>query len=261
MKTIALGLGLLVCGCVSNDIDAGGHDAGAMGKPGPTDESCENGPQSPMVGSWTGYVENQKWASGSDVIHIVIANANDSLACGTVSLGDAPPPPPATDPNVGYPPGAFDPVRYSGSSSGGTFIENTEGFVWPMAQPKVTGSRLQFQVRWTATWDAWCALQTPVVSWSSLRDINGNVIPSYTCLDEGVTDDTGCHAHDGSLVDCGRYTLCSGTMCTCTADGCQPWNANCDTLDFDMQVAADVATGSVALGCLGVHNVHFSKDR
>jgi hypothetical protein len=37
---------------------------------------------------------------------------------------------------------------------------------------------------------------------------------------------------------------------------------NCDdTLSFDMQIGAGVATGSVALGCGEVHNVHLSQDR
>ncbi len=53
--------------------------------------------------------------------------------------------------------------------------------------------------------------------------------------------------------------LC-GSMCICSAPGCHAWHLNCDTLDFDIQIASDTATGSVALGCLDVHNIHLSKD-
>jgi len=132
-----------------------------------------------------------------------------------------------------------------------TFIDYTEGFVMPSTQGKVSGTRLQFQVNWASTWDAWCGLQTPVA------DFTGR----FSCLDSGSIDDAGCHSSTGELVDCGRFMLCAGgAFCDCTAQGCQAWHQNCDTLDFDMQIAADAATGSVALGCAGVHNVHFAKD-
>ena len=242
--------GLLVCGCMGSKLDLGAHDAG-MGNPGPTSASCENGPQLPIVGSWTGYVENQKWASGSDVIHMVIANANDALACGSISLGDKPPPPPATDPTTSYPLGEFDPTHLPMYWDPSTFIDYTEGFVMPMAQGKVTATRLQFQANWASTWDAWCALQTPIAVGTG----------DFSCLGSASIDDAGCHSSTGELVDCGRFMLCAqGGFCVCTAQGCQAQQPDCDTLDFDMQIAADAATGSVALGCDGVHNVHFSKD-
>jgi len=250
MRKIVWGWVFLVCGCTGTKLDLGMHDAG-MGKPGPTSESCENGPQLPIVGSWTGYVENQKWASGSDVIHMTITNANDTLACGSISLGDKPSPPPATDPTMSYPPGEFDPTRTPEAWDISTFIDYTEGFVMPSTQGKVSGTRLQFQVNWASTWDAWCGLQTPVA------DFTGR----FSCLDSGSIDDAGCHSSTGELVDCGRFMLCAGgAFCDCTAQWCQAWHQNCDTLDFDMQIAADAATGSVALGCAGVHNVHFAKD-
>jgi hypothetical protein len=248
MKKTIWGWVFLVCGCMGSKLDLGAHDAG-MGKAGPTSESCENGPQLAIVGSWTGYVENQKWASGSDVIHMVISNANDTLACGTVSLGDKPPPPPATDPTTGYPPGEFDPTHTPMSWDASTFINYAEGFVMPMADGKATGTRLQFQTNWAASWDSWCALHRP------MADVTGR----FSCLASGVIDDAGCHSSTGELVDCGLFMLC-GSFCDCTAQACQAWHENCDTLDFDMQIAAGVGSGSVALGCAGVHNVHFSKD-
>jgi hypothetical protein len=246
--------GLLFCGCMGSKLDLGAHDAG-MGKPGPTSESCENGQQLPIVGSWTGYVENQKWASGSDVVHVVITNANDTLVCGSISLGDAPPPPPATDPSVAYPPGAFDPTHTPATGwSDTTFLNYAEGFVMPMAQGTVTGSRLQFQTNWASNWDGWCGLQTPL----SMTGLDGTGL-QYSCLLAGGIDSAGCHSSDGSLVDCGKFMLCE-SFCECTAQGCHAWHENCDTLNFDMQVASDTATGSVDLGCQDVHNLHLSKD-
>jgi hypothetical protein len=248
--------GLLFCGCASNTLDVGSHDGGVMGKPGPTSESCENGTQLPIVGAWTGYIENQKWASGSDVIHMVITNANDTLACGSISLGTAPPPAPATDPNVGYPPGEFDPMHTPAGWDISTFIDYAEGFVMPIAQSSVMGTRLQFQANWTSTWDTWCAIQTPIPSSPPLP----GGPQGFSCVDPVGTDDTGCHSSSGGVfVDCGKFMLCEAGLCACTAQGCQLGQVNCDTLNFDMQVAADVGTGSVALGCAGVHNVHFSR--
>lgn len=58
---------------------------------------------SQLVGTWSGYVENYKFADQTDAITLTITNAQGA---GQLAVGTAAPPPPPTDPSVGYPPGA-----------------------------------------------------------------------------------------------------------------------------------------------------------
>jgi hypothetical protein len=243
-------------GCLGRNVDVGSQDAGPteMGNPETTNEPCANGPQAPILGAWTGYVENQKWASGSDEIRMVITGANATQICGTVSLGSAPAPAPPSDPTVAYPPGEFDPTGTPGSwDNQGSLIKYAEGFVMPIAGAKIAGKRLTFQANWALPWKPWCALQTPVdVS------VAGNG-PTFACVGNVGTDDTGCHlVPSGTLIDCGTL-LIAGSICTYTPQGCTAGDQACDSLSFDMQVSGDSTSGSVALGCTGVHNIHLSR--
>ena len=73
-----------------------GQDAandGGVGLQGPT--------------TWTGYVEGYQFPSGSNAIRLAFAIDSYGQVAGMVFFGDGPPPPPATDPNVGYPPVSF----------------------------------------------------------------------------------------------------------------------------------------------------------
>jgi hypothetical protein len=52
---------------------------------------------------WTGYIENHTFTSGSDAIALEFATDAKGIVAGTIIFGMGTPPPPASDPNVGYP--------------------------------------------------------------------------------------------------------------------------------------------------------------
>src|SRR5688572_9769558 len=135
MKRYVGCLVVLLGGCGNPPLDLGSQDGGqpVAGKPGPTSESCENGPQLPIVGTWEGYIENYSFISGSDAIRVTVTNANDTLICGTVVLGNPTTPPPVTDGNTAYPPGRFDPPNLlTGWDGTGLLLVYAEGFILPI---------------------------------------------------------------------------------------------------------------------------------
>jgi hypothetical protein len=249
---------VLLGACTNKHLDMGSQQDGGhglSGKPGPTSESCENGPQLPILGVWEGYVENYSFLSGSDAVRLHITNANDTLVCGTVVLGDPTTPPPLTDPHTAYPPGRFDPPHLIDAwDSTGLLLVYAEGFVLPIANSKVTGSRVQFGANWLQPWEPWCAQQTPVA-----QPAPPGVPPTeYTCNGAG---DPAC-SHKGA--HCGTNMLCSG-ICSCTAQQCTASGLShrpeCKWLNFDLQVRGSDVSGSVKRACAGVNNVHFARVR
>jgi hypothetical protein len=259
-RMLGLFVGVVLGGCGSEKLDVGsqgvqqadgGLDAGqvVMGKPGPTNESCENGPQLPILGKWDGYIENQTWVSGSDAVHVTITNANDTLVCGTVVLGDGPPPAPIVDRHPAYP----DDGRFAPSNlptrwdDQGTLVPFAEDFVLTLANSKVAPPRIQFGANWVLPWKDWCELQPPVPS-----------IPyQYQC---DIRDDAPC-TDPATGMRCGRELLCT-EVCVCTADKCSAGERRDDTLpcnwlDFDLRFEGSAANGSMKLGCTSVNNVHL----
>jgi hypothetical protein len=116
--------------------------------------------------------------------------------------------PPATDGNVGYPPGieSFRRQRV------------LEQFAYTL-----TGtydgelSRLELSLQSNELWAGWCALQTPYA----------NEHGDYDCLPNcgfGKSP-TGCMLHDckqrPGAIDCGHLELCRrASVCRCEASGC-----------------------------------------
>jgi hypothetical protein len=176
-------------------------------------------------------------------LHVSGATVTGTIVFGSGSL------PPATDPNVGYPPGVkwwpTPPPYFLG-----------EGFAYTIVGGKLDGTRLQFGVGTTELWAAWCALQTPV-PWDAT---------SYDCLPNWASGggNQGCFQTNPMTnmtvpVDCGKLYLCDQAYqtCTCTASSCAIRSTPPDT-SFDMQLGGTKADGSTS-GYFGDHNVHFTK--
>lgn len=215
---------------------------------------------SPLDGTWTGYVENYVFASGSGTI-VMTLKLTGSVVTGTIVFGMGTPPPPAADPNVGYPTGIGDQID---SGCGqiypmlAPFLD--EGFVYTIQMGSFDGSqaRLQVGVAMTQLWAGWCLLQTPY-----------QVAPgSYQCLpytssggsEQG--DLCTCYGTDPAntmvAVDCGKLALCMDGVCQCGASGCTANPPPFSSITFDMSVSGSRADGSVAgLGNLPTTNVHF----
>jgi hypothetical protein len=262
--TVAIGSG----GAPSTGSGGGGatgnRDAEAAGTGGvpnlpPHDASgtvlTDAGPSAPDVGvlgasqSWTGYVENYQFPSGSDLINLTFASDAAGHMVGTVILGSGTPPPPAIDPNVGYPTGYGDNTPGVASNS---YV--AEGFAYPMASAIGTPDRMRFEVHLTDLWRGWCALQTPVFSGTPNYY---RCLPSWSGLESANTCSLTDPATNQSVpVDCGKFILCAST-CSCTSSACVP-NEDLEDLSFDLSLTDTRSDGSV-VGYLGSHNVHLTR--
>lgn len=241
----------------NNDHGLGSLDLEGTGQPAqadalaalPVDAGSPPVPDARLLGplgpaeSWTGYVENYQFAFGSDAIKLSLAYDPSGQVAGTVIFGNGTPPPPATDPNVGYPPGF-------GSSS--FLVLPTEGFSYSIVTGNLTSNRLRFSVNALEPWAGWCALQPAPTDGSDM------CLPNWG----GYGGPDGCWQTSPSgtkvMVDCGKMKLCiSDRVCACSPAGCL---ANDSPVAFDVFVANGTASGSVAGGMLGGNNVHFTKD-
>ena len=213
----------------------------------------------PVLGAWTGYIENYQFPTGSDSIDIVVSQQPDGSLSGSLTFSDEPPPPPPVA-NVGYPP------------IGGKFPLNpasAEGFVFTARNVSWEDGRLQMGISTFDIWSAWCSLQTPQ-QWSPGQ---------YGCAASpgGSTNLPGCGCcgyatSDGTEIqeDCGMMQLCGVSVCTCTAMACGPKTID-DGEPPDPDVLLDLhytpghldgSVGSppnngVLLTDMDGHNVHF----
>jgi hypothetical protein len=212
-------------------------DAGVIGQPGPSQ-------------SWTGYVENYQFPSGSDVIRFTVAADSSGQVVGTTFLGNGTPPAPATDPNVGYPPDFATAEIYTS----GYWVE---GFAYSMANGKLSSGRLRFSAQSNGLWSEWCALQTPV------EGSSGCVRNWQTSCNTIAQSCSQTNPADGQsiIVDWGKFQLCgmSSSVCLCSTTACIADLSAGGTLDFDLALSGTDASGSTS-GSLGDHNVHFTKD-
>jgi len=203
--------------------------------------------------SWTGYIENYQFFSGSDAVRISFAADAAGRLTGTVILGNGTPPVAATDPNVGYPP---DLVSQHGGFDLAPPSYVAEGYPYTMKNGTLSGQRLQFCVSLGELWKGWCALQTPAGSSGACVMNTGFMVdPSGTC----ALRNPATNQYD-MPVDCGKLMLCASGVCLCNAA-----TASCAVNDGDVQLRFDVtmttdgrADGSTA--GLTNHNVHFTKD-
>lgn len=106
------------------------------------------------VDAWDGYTEAQQFVFDSDRIRVRI-NGN---GLGTLVLGESQAYPPATDPNVGYPPN---------EDSMSAIIKTSmfrAGMEYPLHGVKVESKRIRFTVSTNDFYKSWCELQTPVAT-------------------------------------------------------------------------------------------------
>jgi hypothetical protein len=212
-------------------------DAGGI-PPWPTPTPCPPNAPSPLVGQWVGRVQNYQFPSGSDLVHLSIEGADGTSFCGSITYGVAPHPPPATNPDVGYPPG----VDIHQLRSTAAWHAPYEGFNYRLMNATVQGNSIRFHTLPREVWKSWCVLQ------SSYLSIHGH----HRCIPNGMEAtsreaDGGaeCAVVDGSsrtVVDCDKMLLCGGTsvfesVCQCNAVGCnasgQAWTFRDLTAVFD----------------------------
>lgn len=221
-----------------------------------------------LSGTYTGYVESYQFPDGSDVVVMKLGFASTGAITGTVFFGSSPALPPATDPNVGYPPGL-------GSSPTGLQQIPVEGFDFTVLGGTYSAPRVQLSIEQQEIWKHWCEIQTTIYPVD-----NGNATPDggcgaplgYGCLPNAATMGGGsscaiswCQQPAWTPVDCGKLQLCMGlrSVCTCTATSCTIPTPSKGDIAFDMQLASGALDGSVtgltANGGSQVYNVHLKR--
>jgi hypothetical protein len=204
--------------------------------------------------SWTGYIENFMFSSGSDAVRISFTVDSAGQVSGVVTLGDGTPPPPPTDPNVGYP---ADLLTKSNVALLGGPDYIAEGFAYPMTGGTLAGSRLRFTIATVELWRDWCALQTPVGT-------SGRCLPNTGAMISA--DQMRCALLDPATnqyvpVDCGKFALCSQSfICLCDASTCSLNDDGRSRTSFDLNLSSGTAASGSLSGQLGQHNVHFTRN-
>ena len=229
------------------------HVIGAVDGGPPPPQDGDAGPGGPIT-SWTGYIENYNFRSGSDAVRVSYAPDATGKIVGTVTLGNGTPPPPPTDPNVGYP---SDFVGPYGAWSPTSYV--AEGYAYTMRDIAFNGRRMQFGVAYWELWQGWCALETPVPGTDSCLPNLGRMISADQMHCAQLNPATGEY---DLVVDCGKLALCGagGMACTCDATACSVRDQGIQ-LSFDLSVTSDgaFADGSVT-GQIAGRNVHLTKD-
>jgi hypothetical protein len=208
--------------------------------------------------TWTGYVENFSFLSGSDAIKLAFSVESSGQLVGTVTLGSGTPPPPATEPNVGYP-AEFSPFGLFGARE---YI--AEGYPYSMRDGTLSGARLRFSIGTLELWTDWCALQTPAPATGQCDE----PVCSSLCLpNQGymMSLNGRCALWNPATgqydkpVDCGKAALCLGDLiCRCDPSACSVID-DVGHIRFDITVNAADASGSAVGGQIVDRNVHFTR--
>jgi hypothetical protein len=211
--------------------------------------SPDAGETAGVGGEWVGYVESYHFPSGSDQLRLTLDTSVPGVVTGSIAFGAGDPPPPATDPEVGYPPGV-DWVMW-----GIDYRQPYEGARYELHEVQLDPGRLQLKIAPSELWSDWCALQTPIL-WSD--DFYG-CLPNYG----GGMDNGVCYLAppegDRIIVDCGKQSLCWGdSVCRCTADSCV---ADGQLLvAFDLVVGDGTLDGSTTGMQYGTPRVHLTRQ-
>lgn len=202
----------------------------------PSASACASATDLPVVGTWHGYVENQ--AAPWDEITLDIKGANSSGLCGTLTVGNAAPPAPATDAIHTYPPGA----TMVGSSN------IIPGFASTLLNGSASDTRVRFSIADTEGYQSWCALQTPYA--------RGGGVCGCTPVGPGMGDIMADQCQITSMVSgitrlftCQQLDMCGGSIghrgagvCACNATACAA--ANRANISFDLTLSGDMLEGS-----------------
>jgi hypothetical protein len=225
---------------------------------GPGGAAGTDGPLAPSQ-SWTGYVEQYTFASGSTALKLTFSADDHGVALGTIVFGEGTPPAPATDPNVGYPPDLVAALLLQSPFTTGETIDIAEGYAYTFDAGTFDGHRLQFTANLAQLWSGWCALQvSPGPGFGPCYTTESGRLGLTEDLQARMCTVTNYDPSQDLQVDCGKLLLCTGDECSCSTSGC---TLNHIDAVFDLFVTGTTISGSVQapLGA-GNLNVHFVKN-
>ncbi len=192
------------------------------------------------TGVWIGESKDNPHSLESKCITLTIEPGTTStLASGFVVFGESEPPPPATDPDRGYPPGDSE------DDLERTVQSPTEGFAYSILDGHATqDGRLRFRIAILELYKEWCAFQTSYFGtgsgyfgyscrpYSAYTGISGPICRVPTVSENGVVfyETVPCD------LDPSKYWLCGGEdgPCICFDDGCAAFMNS--TIGFDLRV-------------------------
>lgn len=195
-----------------------------------------------VEGEWQGYFENFS-LNTDDSLAISIVVADDGTMSGHVTIGQATPPAPATDPTTPWPPGL-------GITLGGAQLpQYIPGFAYQARNVRWEAQRLRFEIEQFEPWQPSCQLQTPYPTSAG----GYNCVPGEgggTSSGEGA--DEQCIAQDNqgmvvAQVPCfAFFDLCGGPrVCQCDATACRADPSAVYT--FDIALRDGLGDGSTSL--------------
>jgi hypothetical protein len=164
--------------------------------------------------SWTGYIEQYSFPSGSRALKLTVSADDQGVATGAIVLGQGVPPPPVTDPTVGYPPDFVAQVVKNGATTNLDYFYIAEGYAYPI-DGTLEGLHLQFTADLEKLWSDWCVLQTP----PGLNFGPCFALPSGTqygaTLSANLQTCSVTNYVEELPVDCGRLLLCTSATSVC----------------------------------------------
>ncbi len=223
----------------------------------PDDSQCLAQSDLPLVGKWQGYVENQMAPWDQLILDIKGASVAGGI-CGTLTLGSAPLPPAATDPNVGYPPNRFESYAYS--NIGGAPNTSFASYQLTLLQGTTDGQRVRFSIAQREAFRGWCKLQTSYRRRDSTVNICTCLPVPWSYSSSGSAVDGACTVGDGAdrlTANCGKLALCLDSVCACNASGCDA--PNYAAVSFDLRFTGDNAVGSKVEDALSPFPTDFNR--
>jgi hypothetical protein len=195
-KSVVLPLVFALSACSSDPVDIG------------DDRVVKTGEKlSDYAAVWEGYAEAYEFDSGSDRIKLTL----DENGAGTLEVGDAPPIPAATDPDLDYPVG-------TGGATGPN-VGLRSGYAYGVLDASVEVRRLRLGIDLYELYGDWCAMQTPYVDQYGAYGClpNGSISNNF----DGTCDVEDPVTEESLTANCGKVGMCVGVgVCACTADGC-----------------------------------------
>jgi hypothetical protein len=222
-KSLALPLVLALSACSSDPVDIG------------DDRVVRTGEKlSDYAAEWIGYTEGHEFWAGSDRVRITL----DENGEGTLEVGDSPPIPPATNPDVGYP--DTEP-KNSPEDLISPAVMLLSGFSYTVNEATVEERRLRLEIDLYELYTDWCEMQTPYP-----------VESTYGCLPgtSGGFDAGRCYKDDPETgepfyADCAKIGMCApGRICSCTAEACTAVAEPSRVLDAALEDGGDGLEGT-----------------
>jgi hypothetical protein len=234
-----------------------------------------------VAGRWTGYVENL--SGGDDAVSLTISIDDGGELSGSVTIGSATPPLPATDGTRAWPASidqGIDTVP----------PDYLAGFSYTAMDMSWKAKRLRIRMPTYEPWESWCALQQSHATADGYRCYpSGNLqsdLVSGPILDaEGncqIDADPSSTSDPYVSFSCARYAMCDTVrscicqagavnctcggngVCECDASGChagRTWMSVPIGHWFDLAFDGGNAEGSVSLGHgqTEQHNVRLTR--